>query len=201
MKYIYDVDLFFAENYYKFYEWSNLDNIVNLTKIPIFCVDFNTYKDIITNKIKISDDFGTLIENKSKTKGGYMYKCALFSDYTNVVAVAFNHINESVAYSTVLLDDELNIIENIYATKKYILNYTKIKPINDAKDLKVTNQIKHLIQKELNTKDILKIKYIYNELYDDNENDVDIMKKLINEKLNTFDSKLYDIYRLLKSCV
>ena len=124
MNYYYDILLNFQEDYCMFYEWDEDDYLDHIKKIPLFHISPQTYKDIYTKVIKVSNEFLKSIENKTKLKkGNALLYTAIFSDGKQALALEFNNKGIVINKSSVLLEDEINICEFMYTIEDTILNY------------------------------------------------------------------------------
>ena len=113
MNYIYDIYINLNELLYDFYEWNKSDNIIHIKKIPFFIIDSNTFKYIISNKIKIDSNFLKKINNKTEIWSPIISipYCALFCDYNDIIVVQFDKYGYSIKKSFLNIDEENEIIE------------------------------------------------------------------------------------------
>ncbi len=204
MNYYYDVELNYLDKYYQFYEWDENDEVKQIKKIPLFSIEFKDFIQILLNKIKVSNDFLNKIENQTLTKHGNLKYTCIFTDYNNSLAVLFNNQGESIGYSLLKPEDELNIEEVSFTIKKSALSYEILKKINVRKSLRKDEKVKKCIEQELNcliqNNNIAKLKYLYKELFQKEEDSVEKMaeaiKNQINNKIGENEYKLYQIIKL-----
>lgn len=186
MNYIYDIITNFFEDYIDFYEWEKKDKYTHLKKIPIIKIKDKDYHIIFNNIIKINNELLQKIKNKSdtynnKTNNYYL----LITNSKDIIAIQFNEQGLGIKRSSLLVDEELDIINTIKTIEYKEFNYTIIKRIN--KNLKTRNEIKNetylkeQLKKIDTNKDLNKIKYLYYECFNKTETNKDIaLKTLIN---------------------
>lgn len=204
MNYYYDIVLNFQEKNYMFYEWEEEDSIDIIKKIPIFQVNIKTFKDLINNEINVDLEFLKSIENKTELKNKTLKYVALFVSKNGAIALEFNNEGKSIYRSFLQVDDELGAIEMLFTLPVYKLNYTILKKISISKNLRKEDNIKNFIKKEIdllyNKKEIDKLKYLYNEWFlKDNDDILKIyneMNKKLQDKLSDREITIYNLIRL-----
>lgn len=208
MKYAYDILLNFNEDYYDFFEWKDDDLIEYIKKIPIFKISDSDYKNIISNKIKISNEFLSIIYNCAeiyldKTEKIIEYAC-LFSSGDDVIAVEFNYKGISIMKSKLLLEENEDILELIDEMKisniKYDIISLEKKEFNTREEKKNTNFLLrelNILYKDNNTD---KLKYLYYECFNKFNNNIDCIlnefKYFIKQNWDNKHKKLYDLLML-----
>ena len=204
MNYIYDILLNFKDDFFFFFFWNNSDNILHIRKIPIFKINTDDLKNIIDNKIKLDISFLEKIENKTEmftNKGikNIRYSC-LFSDGEYVVGI--NYIGKKIKISSLLVDEEMDALEDVFNMNIEIINY-KIEKENKKIELKTRKQveIENYLKKQLlkikDNKEILE--YLYYECFNKKENNKDIIMNdfsLFNDE-KVID-KLYNFFKLIR---
>lgn len=207
MYYYYDVLLNFQEdnNLYEFYEWEETDNIDFVKKIPLFKVKSNIIKDFTNYQIKLSKEFLLQIKNKTilKSMKDLLKNTFIICDTKNALAIELNDDGEVVSRSKLLLSDEMNLSEIMFTMKESNLEYEKIKKYEPREELRQMNDIKKLINCEINTlyesKNYSKLKYLYYEWFDKLEDNIESMYKKMKEDLqNNFTNSQQKIYNLIK---
>lgn len=209
MNYIYDVLLNFNNKLYEFYDWNKSDDVKHIRRIPIFKITTNELLDIKNNKISIEKNFLDLIINKTEYFSNrkiekIKYSC-IFSDGEKAIGVLFNSNGESIKYSSMLIDEEIEVNEICVTNKKEKINYNKINK-NVVLDLKtrldiekeefILNEIKVLKNNKKNDK----LKYIYYDCFDKKEESISKIIDEIKLKLKQNDliliNKLYDLLKI-----
>jgi len=199
MNYIYDIYLNFNKNLYDFFDWNKSDKLLHIKMIPLFKITEEVLKSIMINKIKIDEKTLNLIYNKTIiwNKSEKYKNCALFCDENNVIAIEFDKNGNSINKSTLLIYEELEILEIVHKLK---IKNIEFKILNKIKLLlKTRKQINDdfFIKKELKNIDEQKLKYIFFECFNKREkNKNNIINKLMNLSNN---SKTYkNLYNILK---
>ena len=186
MNYIYDIVLNFNKEYYNFFEWNKRDNIVNVKKIPLFLVNNDTFKMFKYDNVTVSSDFINLIKDKTYTYSRIKIgNTSLITNGKEVIAVLFNDKGELIKRSSLLLDEEEEVLNE----------RNKISFVNRSQKEKKNFLIKY-INKENNLTNLKYLYYDYFEKEDDNINN--IKKSLINEIKYNWNNKLDDLYETVK---
>ena len=123
MNYIHNIYLNFNNEYYDFYEWVDNDNIIHLNKIPIIKVNSNILKEILINKILIDNELYKRINNKTESNTNKYKTSLLITDNKDIIALSFDKNHISTYISSLVLSDELDILNEINNIKKYNLKY------------------------------------------------------------------------------
>lgn len=209
MTYIYDVLLNFTDqnNPIEFFEWNKDDTLDHIKRIPLIKVSSSQLNDFIKYNIQVDK---TLLD---KIKGTtIMYRktkdldyALLLSDTNKVIAFEFNKKGEIISRSSLLLDEEEEIIEESYDEKEEQLPYKKLNKISKNIFLTRTEKThqKYLLKEieflyKENHKE--KLQYLYEEIYlKDNlsfEEKYLKLKQEITKNYNNKFEKLYEIVRL-----
>ena len=208
MNYAYDILLNFTDEdrFIEFYEWNDKDYIEHIKKIPMFYISEKDLMTFFKNNIKISKSFLMKIKNKTSSYdrfGNLEYAC-LFSDGNRVVGIEFNSEGLSMAKSSLLIDEEKDIIDETFDNNFIKINYEIITPdknsfITREEILKRKYLLLELgeIKKNL---EVEKLDFLYTEVFKkDNLSFDKRINKLIKE-INNYNNKcnyLYDIMRLM----
>ena len=209
MTYVYDVLLNFTDEnkIIEFFEWDNDDIIEHVKKIPIMRVSSKILIDIINNEIMVEKEFLERIKNNTtlykKTKN--LQYAVLISDLNRVIGIEFDKEGKIISKSSLLLDEEEEIIEDCLDIKEENLNYKIIKKIEKENYLtrNETKKRRYLLKEIDNLykeKDIDKLTYLYEELY--KKDDTTFPEKYFKIKLDLEQNyskkhdELYNIVRL-----
>ena len=199
MNYIYDIYLNFNKEVYDFFDWNKNDKLTHIKMIPIFKTTEEIIKNIIIYNIKLEEKFWVTLKERAtiwdKTNKRKNY--VLFCDENNVIAIEFDNDGKSINKSTLLIEEELEILETTYKLKSKNIEF---KNLNKSKNLlKTRKQIneENFIKEELKNIDNQKLNYIYFECFGKHEKD---KKLIINKLLNlSKNSKTYkNLYNILK---
>ncbi len=206
---IYDVLLNFTDEnrVIEFFEWNDKDILEHVKKVLLFRVTTEQLKDIVNYKIKVSTDFLTKIEDKTilyNNDKKLRYVC-LFSDLNKVIGVEFNSKGESVATSSLLLDEEDDIISECFYLEEEKIDFEKLSkylPLQflTRKELFRKNYLLHEVKELYLNKNFIKLEFLYQELYGRNKISIEEKyQKIIFDLTTNYNEKhdaLFDIVRL-----
>ncbi len=208
MNYIYDITINLNKNsLYEFYEWREEDVPEFILKIPLYRVDKDTFFDLKYNNVIVTKDFLLKIFDKTEVYTpnaiNLIRYCALFSYDESVVAIEFDSDGNSYMKSNLSIEEEIEVIECARLLKYTILDY-KIKSKNvieykfiTRKELENKDFALDKINKMYKNNEIMKLKYIFFEIYNEKLDDFEkIYSKLINI-INCNDSKLDKLNEIL----
>lgn len=200
MNYIYDIYLNFNKNLFDFFDWNKSDKYTHIKMIPIFKINEDNIKKLITHTTKLNKQEFDLVYKKTTTwdKNNKHKNCCLFCDRNNVIAIEFDDEGLSINKSYLFVSDELEILENFYKIKEKEIKFKIIEKNKNI--LKTRKQIKddNFIIEELKNIDTKKLNYIYFECFGKHEKEKSlILNKLLNISKNSKVYKnLYDILKL-----
>lgn len=201
MNYIYDIVLNFNKDYYDFFEWGKRDTIINIKKIPLFVVDdltFYTFKD---DNVKVSKDFINVIKDKTYTyRGSKLEMASLISNGKEVMGLLFNNNGVLIKKSSLTLDEEEEVLEEIVNNEIYkidIIKNTKIRKENTLRSIK--EKKKFLIKYINNEKNKTNLRYLFYDYFEREESSIDKIKNiLISEIKNNWNKKFNTFYDTVK---
>ena len=208
MNYIYDITINLNKNsLYEFYEWREEDVPEFILKIPLYRVDKDTFFDLKYNNVIVTKDFLLKIFDKTEVYTpnaiNLIRYCALFSCDESVVAIEFDSDGNSYMKSNLSIEEEIEVIECARLLKYTILDY-KVKSKNvieskfiTRKELENKDFAFDKINKMYKNNEIMKLKYIFFEIYNEKLDDFEkIYSKLINI-INCNDNKLDKLNEIL----
>lgn len=199
MNYIYDIYLNLNEVLYDFFDWNKNDKITHIKKIPVIVVNENILKELINCKIKINDEILQDIYNKTElwNLSEKIDYCALFSDSTNILAIEFDNSGISKRYSYLQVDEELEVLESIRKYREKCIGYELLSKNQCIFKTRKELKDEKFIEKELNTIENEKLRYIYFECFGKHEKN---RKTILNSIKNlSKNSKVYkNLYDILK---
>lgn len=210
MYYYYDVILNFQDDkdLYEFYEWEESDDIDFIKKIPLFKVSTKDLNDLIKYKVKFSLDFSETIKDKTilKAKDKTLKYAFLVSDTKNALALELDSLGNVISRSRLLLGDEINIGEIMFTMTDTKLTYTKLTKYPKRGCLRQIDRMKKVIKKEIDTlyenKNISKLKYLYFEWFNKQNEDINIVYQEMNRSLKeNFNDNIERIYELIKHTI
>ncbi len=208
MNYYYDIILNWNENEaYEFYEWNDTDYLELIKKIPLIRIKHKVFLDLVSNKIKVSPEFLNMIQDKTLISGKNLINnityAALLTDNKNVIAIEFDKEGNSISYSKLLIDDELNVLESTFNLKEYNLEYEILNKLPLNSNIRQENEAKKVISLEINNlyqkKDLSKLKYLYYEFKKEKSDDASYIYETLNQELNNnFSEDILKLYYIIK---
>lgn len=184
MDYIHDIVLNFQEEYYDFYEWKSTDKIINVNRLPIYKVSNESYLTIKNNY--------TTIDKSSLPKQNKMF---LLTNDIEVMALIVDNTGKVLKKSSLLFEESDDILEDKELIKSIDLKYTinkknklpSISRLSQEKTTYLSNYLKNIDP----AKDEYLLKYIYYELYQQEEPDPEKIYTSLFDLSKTNPSKLY----------
>lgn len=209
MTYIYDVLLNFTddERIIEFFEWDDKDYPEHIKRIPLLRVSTKTLDDLLNKKVKVNNDLLDKIKGETSLykKSTNLDYATLFSDLNKVIALEFNESGEVISKSSLLLDEEEDLIEEAADLREEPITYKILS--KNSKDYFLTRQEvkkKRYLLKEMDNlyeeNNIEKLNFLYEELF--KKDDLSFydkymrIKKDLTENYSKRHNKLYDIVRL-----
>ena len=197
MNFIYDIVLNFNKEYYNFFEWNKKDNIINIKKIPLFMVSNNVFNNMKCDIVKVSSDFINMIKDKTYiySKKESVISC-LISNGKEVIGVMFDTEGNVIKRSSLLLDEEEEVLDEVYDENVFDINIVSVKKrkINNVNRVQKdkSNYLLRYIKKENNT---LNLKYLYYDYFEEEEEDIVKIKDRLNYEItNNYNKKLSKLY-------
>lgn len=209
MIYIYDILLNFndSKRLVDFYEWDRKDNLEHIKKIPLFRISSVDMENIITSNIKVNKSFLDKICNMTlvyKNKRGIKY-AALFCDLNKALAVEFNKDGTVICKSSLLLDEEEDVLEDAAIIDLFDFNYKVIEkhdidPFLTRSEMFKKRYLLKEIESLFNDKYYDKFNYLYEEIFGRDDKNIkdryQIIIDDINKNYRDEYNNLYEIVRL-----
>lgn len=177
MIYVYDILINFIDSkrVYEVFEWNKDDEVEHIKRIPLFLVDYSFIDSIIKYDTSVSKDFLDLIKDKTLLfTGGKIKYASLFTEGSRVYACEFNEDGKIEYYSSLLLDEEEEVLELSLQLDIFKINYkinNKDKKViyltrNDEKNRNyIINDLKYTYK----NRNYSKLKYLYRECFGDDK--------------------------------
>ncbi len=193
MIYIYDIllNLRQMDEGLEFYEWKEDDLIEHIKKVPLFKVSKSLIEDLFTNKLQLDITILPKIRNKAicyfngETK--QIPYLVLLSDGRKCFAIELDNKGNTLYKSSLLLDEEEEVLEMTEELVELPIGYKKTKIKNNKDQLtrfEKDNQ-KFLLRELEKIKDNKEeINYLYEEYFDNNLTSID-------DKFNTLKDNVY----------
>lgn len=206
MYYYYDILLNFGDdnNLFEFYEWEESDDVEFVKKIPLFRVPTNILTDCLKYKVKFDNTLLEQIKDKTILKSSnHLENAFLISDAKNALALELNSEGIVVSRSKLLLADEENLLEIMFTMKETNLKYKKQEKYSPKEQLRQMEKIKKLIKCEIDTlyesKNYSKLKYLYYEWFNKNNENIDtVYKEMTTSLQKDYNENLKRVYDFIK---
>lgn len=201
MNYIYDIVLNFNKEYFNFYEWNKKDSIINVKKMPLFVVDNNTFNIMKYDKVVVDSNFINLIKDKtysySKNKIG---NAILISNTKEVIGVLFDNNGNLIKRSSLLIDEEEEVLDEIDNDDIYNINIISNKKIKREEINRNEREKKALLNKYIKRENnITNLKYLYYDYFEKDEDNIDTIKDNLLKQINSsWSDKLNSFYETVK---
>ena len=209
MNYVYDLVLNYCEldDFYEFYEWDSIDKLTYVQEIPIFKIHDFQMNDLLNSYFKISYDFLEKIYKKTRTIQDVIPYSALFTDSFRVYAFLFDKDGNLIQKSSLFIDEEKAVIEELEDLDFIILDYKIIKkffsiPFLTRHEKKIQSYLLNEIQSLYANKNYDEIDFLYQEFFSGKRNIHEkyyyLLDQIQNYYCNDY-SRLYDIIQLTYS--
>ena len=203
MTYIYDVTLNFNEVLYDFFEWNNNDNLIHVRKIPIFKVSNENFLNMLMYEVQLSDDILKKIKDKTDSYGKKTksFTSCLIRNEDNIIALKFDDNGISKQVSSIIIEEELDILEiRVKLTKSF--EYKTLTKRKFLTSTRYDSLNRTYLQNQINNlsidNDREKIKYLYFEYFGKYINDEKTaLNKLKKEVIkDNYNNNLRDFFKL-----
>lgn len=211
MIYVYDIILNWTDEdkIYEFFEWEFNDDLEHIKKIPLFKIDVNTFNDFLNYVVKVDNAFLNKIKNLTEIytsdKLNIIPYSALVTDGCRAIAVEFDHNGLLTYRSKLLLDEEQDVLILSNKLLEYNLILEKIKKRNwNPFITRLDEEIKKVLTKEITSSYkkgcFDKIKYLYFECFNKEQDNVDIayqqLLTSLESEISYRHNKLYEVVKL-----
>ncbi|MBQ6324049.1 MAG: hypothetical protein IJI22_04355 [Bacilli bacterium] len=201
--YIYDLVLNFSDidSCFDFFEWDKEDKLVYVDKILAFKVNSKMIDDIINYRIIVSNSFLDTILNTTTTNLGKIKYSCLLGDNNKVFALEFSSSGEVVKRSSLLLDEEEIVIDEITSLDIYDISYSLLD--KNALEFLTRSEkvVRNYLLAEINnlyeSKSYDEISYLYFEIFNSKTNIQVMYNTLIDGITNHFNDDYLRIYEIV----
>ena len=202
MNFIYDIVLNFNKDYYDFFEWNKKDSIINIKKIPLFIVNNDIFNSMKYDIVSVNNNFIDSIKDKTYTYNRQKIgNACLLSNSKQVIGVLFNDKGDLIKRSSLLLDEEEEVLDEIYSDEVTNIDIIKIKKgkCSDSTN-RVQKEKKDFLIRYINReKNNLNLKYLYYDYFEKDEDNSNVIREsLINEIKNNWNKKFDSFYETVK---
>lgn len=202
MNYIYDIVLDFNRLYYDFYEWKDSDEFLNIKKIPAFRISEKDYVNLKYNDVIIDGDFVDSIKDKCLLFSKDSIISCLISDGREVMGILLNDKGNILGRSSLIFDEEDEILLEIESYEECEIKYKTVSECSNKIYSRCISDKFEYLKCFFNSNNNIGIyKYIYYDLYEKDEDDIDKIKShllcLLDGGWNGECDRLYFCIRLL----
>lgn len=202
MNFIYDVVLNFNKDYFDFFEWNKKDNIINIKKIPLLIVNNDIFNNMKYDFVTVNNSFIDLIKEKTYTYNRQKIgPSCLLSNGKQVIGLLFNEKGELIKRSSLLLEEEEEVLNEIYNDDITNIDIINIKKGHTPCSInRILKEKKCFLIRYINKEDnAINLKYLYYDYFEkDEENSNIIRKSLINEIKYNWNKKFDNFYETVK---
>ena len=197
MNYIYDIVLNFQDNYYQFFEWNRSDKIKNISKIIVYRVSDQTLIDLTYNQIILDINFLSKLKEENKK---YKKIMCLVSNTKKTIGLLFSEAGTLLKRSSLLFEEENEVNHLAKDLTITTITYQKNKKINPINKLRIEIEKKDTLVQYINqTNDIIALKYLYYEYFEEEcDNHQKIKESLLNILDQDWNKKKTNLYKLIQ---
>ena len=185
MDYIYDIVLNFQNNYYDFFEWKQSDKVINVKKILVYKTTDENYLNLKYNEV--------ILDTKEFPKQTRMF---LVTNGSEVMGILLDNNGIVIKRSSLLFDEADEILEDKELIKQLTVIYKKNIPRSHISNSRVIIEKTKFLEKYLSKIDIdndeYLLKYIYYDIYNKDENNVNIIYEKLKELIKIDIDKIYN---------
>lgn len=212
MVYVYDLVLNWSNKYrYEFFEWNNNDEIEYIKKIPVLKID--NFNEVVAYNYKVDNNFLNKILNKTEVYNNKIINkveyCCIFcnSSLTNAVACEYDSEGFLLYSSNIYFLDLEDVFDLVRKEKAFRVDGNVVnKKIGDSYNYYLTRKEKmrkKLLLDNINfsylNKEFDKLKYFYYEIFNRECNDVEVIKRSLDNSINSFyNDKHEQLYNVIK---
>lgn len=205
MKYIYDLLLNFqdSERVFEFFEWSDEDSLEQVKRVPLFRISSFDMNSFLSSKVKVDSNFIKQIYKKSFFYNKKKFTGCLFCDLKRVVAIEFAHDGNVLARSSLLIDEEYDVIVCARKLKLFKVCYQVLENNSLSFYTRKEEECRKYLLSEIkflyDEKNVLKFNYLYEELFGiENNTFSERYKKMLDKITLSFDSSCFNLYDIVK---
>lgn len=209
MNYIYDIICNFQRVYYDFFEWNKEDSVLRIRKIPIIKVSDICYYDLKYNNVIVKDDLLVKIKDRTEffkdNSVGIISYSAVFTNGNESIVIEFDSKGNNKYRSSMLFDEELEVIEDMANESIYDVEYDFISKgemlFYTRKENVLIESVKDIINKLYSNNEYDKLRYLYFDCFNSKcTNSLKIKEDLINSLANSkVREKIYNFSKLISN--
>lgn len=172
MLYIYDILVNFmdGDRVYEFFEWDFKDIVEHIKKIPVIRVNEQTFLDFVKHDVKVDECFLNSIKDKTCTYKEVIPYAVLISNQERCYALEFNQFGDILFKSSLLIDEEEEVVECSRKLEETVISYTVLKNRDSSSIFTRREEVgRNLLKREIistyQVNDYEKLNYLYEEAY------------------------------------
>lgn len=206
MLYIYDILVNFmdGDRIYEFFEWDFKDVIEHIKKIPVIRVNDQTFLDFVQQDVRVDSSFLNSIKDKTCTYKEVIPYAVLISNQERCYALEFNQYGDVLFKSSLLIDEEEEVIECSRKLEETMISYTVVKEntfhtVFTRKEEIGRNLLLREISSTYQAKDYEKLNYLYEEAYGKDPLTIEEKyQRLLEDIENNFTSNLKKLIAIIQ---
>lgn len=192
MEFIYDIVLNFQDEYCEFFEWQLNDKILNVKKIPLYKISSKDYLILKYNDVVIQE---SVFHKK--------YRMILVTNGIEVMGLLLNSNNKVIKRSSLIIEEADDVLEYLSQSKitdiKYLENKKRVVSY-DGRIMKEKLGYVSRFLKDINLeRDEYLLKYLYYDLYNQEEVDVNKIYNILCKKKREDVNKIYKSIQAIKN--
>ena len=184
MDYIYDIVLNFQNNYYDFFEWKQSDKVINIKKILVYKTKDEDYLNLKYN--------GVILDNKELPKQTKMF---LVTNGSEVMGILLDNYGNVIKKSSLLFDEADEVLEDKDLIKELPLIYKKNISKSHTSISRTMIEKTNFLEKYFSKIDIINdeylLKYIYYDIYNKEENNINLIYEELKQLIKIDIDKIY----------
>lgn len=196
MNYIYNIKVNLKEYLLNYYEWNEFDDVIRISKIPIYIVSTKDYINLLNMSVKLEKECLNCLE--------LVNNMCLFTNLFDVICVNFAKDGMIDKISKLSLIEEASVLDELKDNNKIKLKYKLINKSNNYKlipryENKIINELIEYIESKKEDEKV--IDYLYYEWFKNKKcnNKYDSLVKSINKNYSIKHDNFYKIIELIES--
>lgn len=203
MIYVYDILVNLNEKMYDFYDWDDTDDFVHVRRVPMFKVNENVYFDLVTKKVRISQEVMSSIKDKTQVFSSrnidILPFCAVFTNGNSASLIEFDSKGYTFRKSKFLINEEIEILDIAKNMKVSAVEYNVIqRKVSRNSMIRSESLIvdRILIELENLKDDEEKLSYLYYEWFE-RQDGINKYETLVKDLKRKFTNKHNEFLELL----
>ena len=193
MTFITDIFINLNYDFFDFYEWNKKDHIEHLKKIPIIKIDNKDFINIIYSNVTLLNDYLNKYERKcEKYNNKKLYNYLALTNGTSAIVISFNKKGNILKKSSLIFEDEENICIAAKNNPKEKIEYYIRKKETENYLTRFQKERKKYLLKNIKNISNNKLKYLYFDCFNKQENNINIIINKISSELKNDNIDVYN---------